>query len=373
MKYSLLVVDDELANLQKLKRTFLGDFEVFDAQSGEEALSLLKERRFTAIITDQRMPGITGVELLNCSLESSPEAVRIILTGYTEVEDLMEAINKGQVHRYVTKPWEPFSLKQTVIQDIEHRRLKRENHILSEQLRIAKEVQSNLFPQLLPKVPNLNYFGVCRQAREVGGDYYDFLQFEPEKLWFAVGDASGKGIGSALLMSSLQALLRSQAPVYGESLSELVQSLNRFLLERTQEDKFATLFLGIFDSTTRRLRYVNAGHSYPFLIHEEKEVEVLESTGTIIGMFSDAKFEQEERILGKDDLLAVYTDGLTDAVDSADKEFGEARLLKSIRQSSNLSLEKMAGAIFKYIRDHCGEIPPVDDMTLVLVRTVNSE
>ena len=138
-RHSILIVDDELANLQKLKRTFLDDYEVFEASAGEEALDLLRRRSVTAIITDQRMPGMNGVEFLRRSLDLCPDSVRIILTGYTEVEDLMDAINKGHVHQYITKPWEPFALRETVKRELESWELRKENERLSKELQKANE------------------------------------------------------------------------------------------------------------------------------------------------------------------------------------------------------------------------------------------
>ncbi len=135
--HSLLIVDDEAPNLQKLKRTFIGEYQVLEARSGEEALDILRNRAVSAIITDQRMPGLSGVELLRRSLELRPDVVRIVLTGYTEVEDLMDAINRGQVHRYITKPWEPFGLQQCVRQELERLELQRENERLAEELQVA--------------------------------------------------------------------------------------------------------------------------------------------------------------------------------------------------------------------------------------------
>ena len=138
-KYEILIVDDEQANLQKLKRTFIQEYEVLEASGGEEALNLLRDHRVAAIITDQRMPGMTGVELLRRSLQFVPESIRIILTGYTEVDDLMDAINEGHVHRYVTKPWDPFSLKEMLRSELESWELRRENRRLSRQLQEANE------------------------------------------------------------------------------------------------------------------------------------------------------------------------------------------------------------------------------------------
>ncbi len=371
-KYPLLVVDDEPANLQKLKRTFTREFLVYEAGSGEEALDLLSQGTFSVIITDQRMPGISGVDLLRESRATSPNAIRIILTGYTDVHDLMDAINEGQVHRYVTKPWEPFTLKRTVMQDVELQELKRENQLLTEQLRIAKEVQSQLFPQILPKVSNLDYLGVCRTAREVGGDYFDFLQLQPEQLCLAVGDISGKGISAALLMANLQAILRSRAPLHGGSLDELVGDINRLMHDTTDGSKFATLFCGVFDGVQRRLRYVNAGHCCPVVVHSGinggPKFGFLEPTGTIVGMFRDSEYSEASVQLDPGDMLVVYTDGITEAFNSENEEYGEERLMNLLEAAAELDPTDLRDRILDEVRTHSGDSPQYDDQTLVLAR-----
>jgi sigma-B regulation protein RsbU (phosphoserine phosphatase) len=368
----LLVVDDEPANLQKLKRTFVREFEVYEASSGEAALRLLKEGSFDVIITDQRMPGISGVELLRESLTSNLHAIRIILTGFTDTDDLMDAINEGQVHRYITKPWEPFSLKQTVMQDLELRDLKRENHLLAEQLRIAREVQKQLFPQSLPRLRSLDYVGMCRTAREVGGDYYDFLQFQPEQLWMAVADISGKGISAALLMANLQALLRSRAPLHGGSLADLVRDVNLMLHATTDPTKFASLFLGIFDGETRQMRYVNAGHCFPLVIrcpqNGLRRTEFLEPTGTLVGLFPEAEYEEATIQLQQGDLLVVYTDGITEAFNPDWVEFGEERLHQLVSVQADLTPPDLSRRILEEVASHQGSQEQNDDLTLVLAR-----
>ena len=156
---TLLVVDDEVANLQKLRRTFLGEYRVYEANGGTEALEILKDHPVNAIITDQRMHGMSGVELLKRTLKVQPDAVRIILTGYTEVEDLMDAINEGHVHRYITKPWEPFTLQQSVKQEIRHRELKQENSRLASQLKKANQQLQRENRQLQQEVERLQHPG----------------------------------------------------------------------------------------------------------------------------------------------------------------------------------------------------------------------
>ena len=159
-RQALLVVDDEAANLQKLRRTFLGEYRVYEASGGREALEVLKDRRVNAIITDQRMQGMSGVELLKQTLEVQPDAVRIILTGYTEVEDLMDAINEGHVHRYITKPWDPFTLQQSVKQEIRHRELKQENSRLAGQLEKANQQLQTENSELRQEVERLQHSGL---------------------------------------------------------------------------------------------------------------------------------------------------------------------------------------------------------------------
>ena len=138
-KYSLLLVDDEEANLQKLRRTFTDKYEVFPAQSGEEALQILRSTPIDAVITDQKMPNMTGIEFLEASQKDYPNLVRIVLTGYTEVDDLIAAINTGKVHKYITKPWEPETLKMIVREALERMELMRENERLARELQIANE------------------------------------------------------------------------------------------------------------------------------------------------------------------------------------------------------------------------------------------
>src|SRR5512135_1479777 len=138
-RYSLLLVDDEAANLQKLRRTFMDKYDVFPAQSGEEALQVLQSTPIDAIITDQKMPNMTGIEFLEASQKDYPNLVRIVLTGYTEVDDLIAAINTGKVHKYITKPWEPETLKMVVQEALEKMELVRENERLARELQIANE------------------------------------------------------------------------------------------------------------------------------------------------------------------------------------------------------------------------------------------
>ena len=389
-RYNMLIVDDEISNLQKLRRTFFGDFRIFEALTGQDAIQLLREQDVDVIITDQRMPETTGVDVLRESLLLQPEAVRIILTGYTEIDYLMNAINEGQVHRYITKPWEPFSLKRTVMQDLELVHVKRENRLLQEQLRIARQVQSRLFPQKLPEIPTLNYTGICQPAGAVGGDYYDVLKVSPDQFCLAVGDISGKGISAALLMASLQALLRSHASQTTEDLAAVVTELNRLLCSMTEESRFATLFCAVYDDSTRELTYVNAGHNPPLLFRRgasgadiqpatafgsaepsSNGILRLEGSGAVLGMFSEGSYEHRSLPLEPGDTLVIYTDGITEAQDSRGREYGEERLTELVRSRISLPPVELQDQLLNSVKQFAGEVPLADDLTLLLVKAVD--
>ena len=387
--YNLLIVDDEISNLQKLRRTFFGDFRIFEALTGQDAIQLLRKQDVDVIITDQRMPETTGIDVLRESLLLQPEAVRIILTGYTEIDYLMDAINEGQVHRYITKPWEPFSLKRTVMQDLELVHLKREHRLLQEQVRIARQVQSRLFPQKLPEIPTLDYSGVCQPAGEVGGDYYDVLKVSSNQYCLAVGDISGKGISAALLMASLQALLRSHASQTPENLAAVVTEVNRLLCAMTEENRFATLFCAVYDDSKRQLTYVNAGHNPPLLFRRgasgadiqpavsspqrarSNGILRLEGSGAVLGMFPEGAYEHHRLTLGPGDTLVVYTDGITEAQDIRGQEYGEKRLRDLVHSKISLSPLDLQDQLLANVKNFAGEVPIRDDLTLLLVRAVD--
>ncbi len=170
MKLKILIVDDEIANLQKLKRTFAGTYTVLEASSGKQALKILENEPVAAIITDQKMPVMSGVEFLSRSLELSPDSVRIMLTGYTEVDDLMDAINQGQVHRYITKPWEPVSLREAVRKELESWELRRENDRLSRELEKINDALARENVRLKEEVEGLRKepSGILFKSRAMG-------------------------------------------------------------------------------------------------------------------------------------------------------------------------------------------------------------
>jgi phosphoserine phosphatase RsbU/P len=245
---------------------------------------------------------------------------------------------------------------------------------LNREIEIAREVQERLFPQRLPEIAGLRYFGQCRTALGVGGDYYDFLPLPEGKLGVALGDVSGKGIAAALTMASLQASLRAEAMRGGDDLAGLIARVNNMVYDASTEDRYATLFYAQFDPESRRLTYVNAGHCPPILLHGVGAgctVERLDKAGgTVVGLVPDVGYYQASVELAPGDLLVIYTDGFSEAMNPRLEEWGEKRLLEAVQACDGLSAQDAIARIMKAADAFASGAPQSDDMTLVILRAV---
>jgi serine phosphatase RsbU (regulator of sigma subunit) len=241
----------------------------------------------------------------------------------------------------------------------------------AQELEIAKQVQAKLFPQTLPPLQTLDYAGVCIQAREVGGDYYDFLSLGKDQVGLVVGDISGKGIAAALLMANLQANLRSQCAIALDQPQRLLRSVNQLFYENTTDSAYATLFFAEYDDTVQRLRYANCGHLAALLLRNDNSLERLNSTGTVLGLFKewDCSIGETQTVPG--DILALYTDGITESFDAAGEEFGEERLVEALRRGRELSSKALLAAIVAEVRQF-SSLEQHDDITLIVARCRNN-
>lgn len=235
------------------------------------------------------------------------------------------------------------------------------------ELDIATQVQARLFPQRLPAMRSLDYAGTCVQTRRVGGDYYDFLSLGQERLGLVIGDIAGKGMPAALLMANLQAALRSQCAIAVEEPERLLQSVNRLFHENTADNAYATFFYSEFDDRTGRLRYANCGHLPALLLRLDGGVERLDSMAPVLGLFAEWECRTAERSLRPGDLLAIYTDGITEAFNAQDVEFGEARLVEALHTHRASSPREIVAAILDEVRRFSPQ-EQHDDMTLIVAR-----
>ena len=241
---------------------------------------------------------------------------------------------------------------------------------LENELSIAREVQNQLFPQRMPSVPGVEIEAICRAARMVSGDYYDFIQLSPTRIAVAIADISGKGISAALLMASLQAALRSQLLAPGSdvlSTAELVARLNVHLVRNTADDRFATFFIGVYDSETRVLRYTNAGHLPAFCLCGDHAV-YLDKGGMVLGVFEDYEFEQGVETVPQNAILIGYSDGLVEPENVYGEEFGITRLRDAALRLNGAPPRAIAMGMMQAVEDWAGTPEQADDMTVIVAR-----
>jgi uncharacterized protein YndB with AHSA1/START domain len=238
---------------------------------------------------------------------------------------------------------------------------------LMREIAMAREVQARLMPRSQPVLRTLDYRGRCVQANGVGGDYYDFLSLDPGTTGFVLSDVAGKGIPAALLMASLQASLRSQSALAIEDLPRLLRSVNHLFHESTEAHRFATLFFGIYDDSTCRLRYENCGHNPPLLVGQGGRVRRLKGTATVLGMAEPWECSVTEVELNPGDVLVIYSDGVSEAMNAEGSLYGEARLIDAIRAGRAMPAGQLLEAIVADVERFCGRAPQ-DDLTLIVAR-----
>ena len=256
-------------------------------------------------------------------------------------------------------------------QTIENARLYEEEQklqALEEDLRTARHIQQSLLPKENPKLEGIDIAGLSIPAKQVGGDYYDFIPIDNEHWGIAIADVSGKGTPAALLMANLQACLRGQALI-NRSVKDTVSKTNFALSRFMDMGKFITLFYGIINIKDKSFTYTNAGHNFPFLLDKENNLTTLEKGGTILGISDKSVYEEETIQLKPDDLLLLYTDGITEAINEKEEMFEEERLLQLLKDNQTLSAPRLSQKIVDDVILFSGNVPQSDDITLVLVKT----
>jgi sigma-B regulation protein RsbU (phosphoserine phosphatase) len=288
-----------------------------------------------------------------------------------------------------------------------------ERERLEREIEIAAEVQAQLFPRSVPVLKTAQLSGECRAARGVAGDYYDFVEAAPDLVAVALGDVSGKGISASLVMSNLQAALRAQVSIIAERLrlaergaatiqsgkhasvaavadgglpeashvsltetdvdgrggvARMTENINEQLCRATDANRFATLFLALYDDRTRTLIYTNAGHNAPALVRTDGKVERLSTGGTILGAFDSMRFDEGRVTLREGDLLVLFSDGLTEALDAAGEEYGEARLVAFASARRTETVNNIRRSIFDEVDKWSGAAERGDDQTLVILK-----
>ncbi len=258
---------------------------------------------------------------------------------------------------------------------IEHERLldeRLEKRRMEEELKVASEIQMRLQPFAPPKLDGWDMTGVSFPCREIGGDYYDFIHRKRDShLIVAVGDVSGKGTGAALLMSSLHAAVRAQSQI-GAPISDVMSEINQYIFENSPSNKFLTLFYGELDPLTGTLSYSNGGHNAPMLVRRSGELERLDTGGLPIGMMQGVVYQEASVELECGDVLVIYSDGITESINEREEEFDEERLIDVVKKNLGRSASGIRDRIDEALSRFVGTTPPVDDMTLMIIKRTDA-
>jgi serine phosphatase RsbU (regulator of sigma subunit) len=247
------------------------------------------------------------------------------------------------------------------------RELEKERDRLEHELELARRIQARLLPSAPPAVPGLDVAGLSESAREVGGDYYDHVDLGGGRLLLVIADVSGKGVPAALLMSGFRAALVSQDLSQAKP-EDVASRVNEFLNRSVEPGRFVTAFLGLLDAATGQLTYVNAGHNPPLLLRAGGAVESLEAGGVILGILPGSRYARGEVTLSPGDLVALYTDGVTEGANAANEMWGEERLAALLRSAAASSARDIATRIVREVRAFEGERGPADDITVLVAK-----
>jgi sigma-B regulation protein RsbU (phosphoserine phosphatase) len=325
---------------------------------------------------------------------------RTVTGAVAQIYNATQHINRGDFsHRIPIRSTDQLSalansfnsMTESLEQLIEEQKQKQR---LENELAIAQEVQEQLYPRHISQLASLEVFGFCRPARTVSGDYYDFLKLDSEKLLLAVGDISGKGISAALLMATIHSAVRAYSlegiPILSEAVSvgaglgsgnmlgtrrqgadvspsNLLALLNHQLYESTPMEKYATLFLGVYDGEDRKFTYSNGGHLPPIVLAADGSLRRLESGGTVVGLFDNCSYEESSVHLRSGEIFLAYSDGVTEPENDFG-EFGEERLIELVQENRDLPLAKISEIVTAAVDDWIGANEQPDDVTLVLAR-----
>ncbi|HWC99051.1 MAG TPA: SpoIIE family protein phosphatase [Candidatus Sulfopaludibacter sp.] len=366
--FRVLVCDDQHDVLEAMRLLLKGQgFQAVTVDSPKALLNATRNDSFDLILADlnytrDTTSGAEGLDLL-ASLDQQGNATPVVvMTAWGSVDLAVEAMRRGACD-FIQKPWDNARVISVIRKqaDTERRR--------KSEMEIAANVQQKLFPKAQRAMKTIDFAGECRAAREVGGDYYDFLEIDDHTIGFVLGDVSGKGVPAALLMANLQACFRSQTPASLLNPAVVLKTVNRHFFDSTAAERFATLFFAIYDDRTRGLRYVNCGHLSPLLLRMSGEVERLLPTATMLGAFRTWGCTESSTELFPGDTLLMYSDGVTEAGMDDIEEYGEDRLVEKLRQHQFDGTARMVQAI----QEDVAQFSPGargDDVTVVALRGV---
>lgn len=368
----ILVADDQTDVLEAIRLLLKGSGHSTEIVESPRAVHAAVERdSFDLVLIDMNYSrdttsGDEGMALLDHLLTRDSGVPVIVMTAWSSVDLAVEAMRRGAVD-FIQKPWDNARMLATI--EKQANRSKERKKARSE-LEIARHVQQRLLPQHAQPLKTAAFGGRCLPAREIGGDYYDFLDLGPGRLGVLLADVSGKGVAAALLTANLQASFRSQLELGMKHPKALLTSINKLFHESTPAEYFATMFFAEYRDQTRELRYINCGHPAALLMRASGAIEHLEATALPIGIFSSWSCEEKTVMLSPGDVLIAFSDGVLEAGVERGEEFGEARLIDSLRAGRMGELEPLLDSIIGEVLRFSPEVQS-DDVTLIALRAMN--
>jgi phosphoserine phosphatase RsbU/P len=367
----ILIADDQPDLIDALRLLLKSDgIDVSAVSSPEAALSAIASGTFDLLLMDLNYTGDTtsgreGIDLLSRVQAIDHLLPVIVMTGWGSVDLAVEAMRRG-VKDFVQKPWDNAQLLATLRAEIETGRATRHRLALERrELDEARRIQQKLLPQTMPLVEGCEIAASWQPAAGVGGDCFDTIPFSSTRLGLSIADVVGKGIPAALLMSNLQAAVRAFATGAAHP-ADICQQINRILCGHIAEGRFISFFYCVTDDEDKSLAYANAGHYPPILVRADGTVERLGLGGAVLGIFPDGAYEQGHVTLQSGDRLVLYTDGITEAMNDCDEEFGEPRLIDITVEHRSCSAPALQARLSKAVADFSnGRFH--DDATLIVL------
>jgi len=378
MQHKVLFVDDDPNVLAGIRRQLRRKMPIETVDSGHAALEAIDvQGPFSVVVTDYCMPEMNGIEFLTRVRQTAPETVRMLLTGSADLQAAIQAVNQGNIYRFLTKPCSPEQLVEALESGIkQYRRTRRERKFNQRTRRLlnqAMEVQQNLMPRSGPGLEGIDICGRSIYCDHTGGDYYDYFEAkvgDGSKLYAVVGDVSDHGLPSALLMATARAFLREASSRPG-SVAAVVARVNRQLSRDVQATgRFMTLFFAEIDRPNRIIRWIRAGHE-PALVYDPNSgafTELKGQGGLPLGVLEDAVYQEDQRELTPGQIIAIGTDGIWEACNAQGSMFGKRLLEKAIRDHAERPAAEIVQRVLEALQQFLFPLDLQDDATLVVVK-----
>lgn len=348
------------------------------AEDGASALKTLGRNDVDVVVTDVQLPGTDGLTLLSDLKRYFPNIRSVIISAYGDMRTIRRALNLGAFD-FLTKPIDLDDLGVTILKTVEES-LALKNAVrdrerltaIKQELDVARRIQLSMIPRTFPAFPDRNEFdiyGDIKTARDVGGDFYDFCILEGDKLYFAIGDASGKGVPAALFMAVTRTMIKADA-VKGHSPDRCLSEANRILCMENEFSMFITAFCGILDIGTGEIAYSNGGHKLPLLLRAGSEVESLPTTdGIALGVLeSDSLYGLGKMKLYPGDTIFLYSDGVTEAMNRELELYTDRRLANVLAAAGTGTPKDAVEAVLVAVEIFSEGVPQTDDMALLAIR-----